>query len=277
MAPLVVKDKVLVGNSGGEFGVRGWLTALDADTGKLAWRAYTTGPDSDVLIGPRFKPFYAHGPGQGSGRQDLARRQLEERRRRRCGAGSRYDPELDLIYYGTANPGPWNAELRPGDNKWTAGVFARDPDDGEAVWAYQWSPHDQYDYDGVNEMMLLDLPINGATRKVLVRPERNGYVYVMDRATGEVLSADPFGDITTTRGVDLEDRTADRGQGEAAQDRRRWCADICPAAPGRQGLAAVLVVAAHRPALHPAPESLHGRGRHRGELHRRHAVRRPRS
>ena len=114
------------------------------------------------------------------------------------------DPTLNLIYYGTGNPGPWNAEQRPGDNKWTAGIFARDADTGEAVWAYQWSPHDLWDYDGINEQILLDLPINGTTRKVLVMPERNGYVYVLDRTTGEVLSADPFVHITSTLGVDLK-------------------------------------------------------------------------
>src|SRR4029078_6226597 len=112
-----------------------------------------------------------------------------------------YDPELDLIFHGTGNPGTWNADLRPGDNKRTCGIFARAPDTGEAVWFYQWSPHDLYDHDGVNENLLLDLPINGRTRKVLVRPERNGYVYVPDRTNGEVLSATPFGYITASKGV----------------------------------------------------------------------------
>jgi PQQ-dependent dehydrogenase (methanol/ethanol family) len=114
-----------------------------------------------------------------------------------------YDPALNLIYYGTANPGPWNPEVRPGDNKWTSGVWARDPDTGEAVWFYQMSPHDLYDWDGVNEDILLDLPINGQQRKVMVRPDRNGYVYVFDRANGQVLSATPYAYITSTNGVDL--------------------------------------------------------------------------
>ena len=87
-------------------------------------------------------------------------------------------------------PGPWNPDIRPGDNKWTCGIFARDPDTGEAKWFYQWSPHDVHDWDGINEQILLDLDLNGSKRKVLVRAERNGYVYVMDRLTGEVLSAD---------------------------------------------------------------------------------------
>ena len=195
MAPLVAKGKVLVGVSGGEFGVRGWLKALDAKTGKLAWTAYTAGPDKDVLIGPRFKPFYAQDRGQ-----DLGVKSWPPDAWKIGGGGVwgwiSYDPDLNLIYYGTANPGPWDADARPGDNKFTAGIFARDADTGEAIWYYQFSPHDLYDYDAVNENILLDLPINGQTRKVVVRPERNGYVYVLDRTTGEVLSANPFGTTT---------------------------------------------------------------------------------
>ncbi|HYG25995.1 MAG TPA: PQQ-binding-like beta-propeller repeat protein, partial [Caulobacteraceae bacterium] len=115
-----------------------------------------------------------------------------------------YDPELDLIYYGTGNPGPWNPEQRPGDNKWTAGIFARDPDTGQARWFYQFTPHDMHDYDAVNENVLLDLPIGGTTRKVILRPERNGYMYLLDRATGEVLSADPYVYVNSSEGVDLQ-------------------------------------------------------------------------
>jgi PQQ-dependent dehydrogenase (methanol/ethanol family) len=230
MAPLVVKGKVLVGNSGGEFGIRGWLTALDAGTGKLAWRAYTTGPDSDVLIGPRFKPFYPLDRGKDLGVSSWPGDAWS------YGGGGvwgwiSYDPELNLIYYGTANPGPWNPEVRPGDNKWTAGMFARDPDTGEAVWAYQWNPHDLYDHDGINELVLLDLPIKGAIRKVIVAPERNGYVYVLDRATGEVLSADPFGYITTSRGVDLKSGRL-IAVPEKAPRTGVVVREICPAAPG---------------------------------------------
>ena len=166
MAPLVVKGKVLVGNSGGEFGVRGWLTALDGKTGKIAWRAFTAGPDKEVLIGPRFKPFYPQDRGQ-----DLGVKSWPPDAWKIGGGGVwgwiSYDPQLNLIYYGTANPGPWDAEARPGDNKFTSGIFARDADTGEAVWFYQFSPHDLYDYDAVNENILLDLPIKGQNRQVL--------------------------------------------------------------------------------------------------------------
>jgi lanthanide-dependent methanol dehydrogenase len=142
-----------------------------------------------------------------------------------------YDAELDLIFHGTGNPGPWNPEIRPGDNKWTCGIFARRPDTGEAIWAYQWSPHDEFDYDGVNENVLLDLPINGEVRKVLVRPERNGYIYVLDRATGQVLSADPFVNVTVTDGIDLQ-----TGKPNTVKEKQtgfgKVVRDICPAAPG---------------------------------------------
>jgi lanthanide-dependent methanol dehydrogenase len=230
MAPLVVKGKVLVGNSGGEFGVRGWLTALDARNGTLAWRAYATGPDADVLIGPNFKPFYDQDKGK-----DLGVSSWPPDAWKIGGGGSwgwiSYDPQLDLIYYGTANPGPWNPDVRPGDNKWTAAIFARRPDTGEAVWAHQWNPHDLFDYDGVNENVLVDVTWKGQPRKALLHPDRNGYVYLMDRTTGEILSAEPFGHITTTRGVDLK-----TGRPVEVEEKKpRFGAvvhDICPAAPG---------------------------------------------
>jgi PQQ-dependent dehydrogenase (methanol/ethanol family) len=142
-----------------------------------------------------------------------------------------YDPELDLLYHGTANPGPWNPEQRPGDNRWTAGVFARKPDNGEAIWFYQWTPHDVHDYDGVNESILMDLPFGGARRKVLVHPDRNGYVYVLDRTNGEVLSAAPFVDVNTSKGIDMK-----TGRPVVAEEKSpavgRVTRQQCPAAPG---------------------------------------------
>lgn len=230
MAPMVVHNKVLVGNSGGEFGVRGWLAALDTKSGNLVWKAYHTGPDKDVLIGPRFKPFYSQDRGVDLGVKTWPPDAWQ------IGGGTSwgflsYDPTLNLVYYGTANPGPWNPDVRPGENKWTAGMFARDPDTGEAVWFYQMSPHDLFDWDGINEDILLDLPIHGAVRKVLVRPDRNGYVYVIDRATGEVLSAKPFVYINSTTGVDLKTGLLQHvAQKEVKTG--QVVRDICPIAPG---------------------------------------------
>jgi PQQ-dependent dehydrogenase (methanol/ethanol family) len=230
MAPIVAEGKVLVGNSGGEFGVRGWLTALNAGDGSIAWRAYSTGPDKDVLIGPEFKPFYEQDRGKDLGISTWHPDGW------RTGGGTvwgwlSYDPELRLVYYGTANPGPWNPDQRPGDNKWTAGIFARDVDTGAARWFYQWSPHDLYDHDGVNENILLDATIDGRPRKILVHPGRNGFVYVLDRTNGQVLSATPFVHITAAKGVDLETgrliEVAEKKPSTGIVVR-----DICPAAPG---------------------------------------------
>jgi lanthanide-dependent methanol dehydrogenase len=230
MAPLVVKDKVLVGNSGGEFGVRGWLIAVDAHSGKIVWRAYSTGPDKEVLIRPRFKPFYGSDKGQDLGVKTWPPDAWK------IGGGTvwgwvSYDPETNLIFYGTANPGPWNADERPGDNKWTAGIFARDADTGEAVWFYQYSQHDLYDYDGVNENLLLELPINGQQRKVVVHPDRNGYVYVLDRATGQPLSANPFAYVNTSKGVDLKSGLLQYND-EKKPKFGSVTREICPSAPG---------------------------------------------
>lgn len=203
MAPFVVRDKVFVGNSGGEFGVRGWIVALDTKDGHIVWRAYNTGPDKDVLIGPEFQPHYPQYKGKDLGATSWPSDHWK------IGGGNvwgwiSYDPELNLLYHGTGNPGIWNPEQRPGDNLWTAGVFARNPDTGQARWFYQWSPHDLYDHDGINENVLIEMPVNGQPRKVIVHVERNGHVYVIDRATGEVLSADPFTRITASKGVDLK-------------------------------------------------------------------------
>jgi PQQ-dependent dehydrogenase (methanol/ethanol family) len=230
MAPIVVKGKVILGNSGGEMGIRGWLTALDAGTGAIAWRAYHTGPDKDVLIGPRFKPFYAadRGPDQGIASWPAGLWKTG-------GAGAwgwiSYDPDLDLIFYGTANPGPWNPDVRPGDNKWSCTVFARRPDTGEAVWAYQYSPHDLYDHDSVNEHLVLDLQFRGQLRKLLVHPDRNGHMYVIDRQTGEVLSAVPFGFTNAIATVDLK-----TGRPLMVDEKKpltgKVVRDICPSSAG---------------------------------------------
>lgn len=230
MAPLVVRDKVFFGNAGAEFGVRGWVKALSVATGAVVWTAYATGPDREVLIGEAFRPFYEKDRGRDLG---VASWPAEHWK---IGGGTmwgwlNYDPELDLLYYGTANAAPWNPEQRPGDNKWAATLFARRPDTGEAVWAYQWDPHNVFDWDGVNESTLLDMPVHGRMRRVMVRAERNGFVYVIDRATGEVLSATPYMHSTVVKGVDtrsgmpIEDLEMKPRYGHTAHG-------ICPAVPG---------------------------------------------
>ena len=229
-APLVIKDKVITGISGGEFGVRGFVTANDINTGKQVWRMYSTGPDEEVGIGSDFKPYY----------KDLQAKNLGvstwEGDQWKRGGGTTwgwysYDPDLDLFYYGSGNPGTWNPDQRPGDNKWSMTIFARDPDTGMAKWAYQMTPHDAWDYDGVNESILADLDINGKTRKVLVHFDRNGFGYTIDRTTGEVLVAQPYGPVNWAKSIDLktgrpvEDPTKRTKQGENTTD-------ICPSAMG---------------------------------------------
>jgi len=230
MAPLAAQGKVFVGNSGGEMGVRGWVTALDQQSGQIAWRAFSTGPDEDVLIGPEFKPFYEQDRGKDLGvttwPSDLWQ----------IGGGTvwgwiSYDPDLDLLFYGTANPGPWNPDQRKGDNKWTVTIFARRPDTGQAVWAYQWMPHDQHDYDGVNENIVLDTEIQGQQRKVIVHPSRNGFVYVLDRNSGEVLSAGAFEHTNVIKEIDLQSGRPVLFPGKGTREGRN-VRNICPAAPG---------------------------------------------
>ena len=230
MAPLAVKGKVIVGDSGGELGVRGKLVAVDQGTGKVVWTAFSTGPDKDVLIGPDFKPHYDWLKGKDLGVSTWPPDKWS------IGGGTiwgwiTYDPELNQIYYGTGNPGPWNSNQRPGDNLWTSTIFARDADTGQAKWAYQANPHDLWDHDEINENVLVDLPINGQTRKVLIHPGRNGYMYVIDRQTGEVISADAYDTVNAYLGVDLKTgRPKPNEQMHPALG--KTIENVCPASPG---------------------------------------------
>ena len=172
-APMVVKDKVYVGVSGGEFGVRGWVAAYSIADGKQVWRAYSEGPDSDLLVDPQKTTALGKPIGADSSLKTWEGDQWK------IGGGDTwgwysYDPKLNLIYYGSGNPSTWNPKQRPGDNKWSMTIFARDPDTGMAKWVYQMTPHDQWDYDGVNEMILADQQIDGATVPTLVHFDRNG-------------------------------------------------------------------------------------------------------
>ncbi|MCZ4091285.1 methanol/ethanol family PQQ-dependent dehydrogenase [Ensifer psoraleae] len=191
-APMVVKDKVLIGISGAEYGVRGWMAAYNLKDGSLAWKAYSTGPDSEMLVDPEKTTHLGKPVGADSGIKSW---QGEEWK---TGGGTTwgwysYDPKLNLIYYGTANPGTWNPVQRPGDNRWSMTLMARDIDTGMAKWLYQMTPHDEWDYDGVNENILVDgMQINGQPRDVLVHFDRNGFAYTLDRATGELLVAKKY-------------------------------------------------------------------------------------
>ncbi|MEW8094551.1 MAG: lanthanide-dependent methanol dehydrogenase XoxF5 [Candidatus Thiodiazotropha endolucinida] len=190
-APMVVKDKVFIGISGGEFGVRGSMTAYNLKDGKLAWRGYSMGPDSDTLLDPQKTTHLGKPVGKDSGINTWKGDQWK------IGGGATwgwysYDPDLNLMYYGSGNPSTWNPVQRPGDNRWSMTIFARDVDTGIAKWVYQMTPHDEWDYDGINEMILVDQKIKGKMRKALVHFDRNGFGYTMDRVTGELLVAEKF-------------------------------------------------------------------------------------
>jgi lanthanide-dependent methanol dehydrogenase len=200
--PLIVNGKVIVGNSGGEMGVRGWVQALDLATGRPVWKAYNTGPDADVRIGADFRPFYAKDRGT-----DLGATSWPGSLWKQGGSTSwnwlTYDPQANLVYYGTANPGVWNPDMRPGDNKWGSSILARNPDTGAAAWAYQLTPHDGWDFDSISESIVADLTIGGVQRKVIVHFDKNGFAYTIDRRSGEVIVAEKFANATWADHIDL--------------------------------------------------------------------------
>ncbi len=212
VAPIVAKGKVITASSSGEMGVRGWVQALDLKTGKTLWRAYNTGPDKDVLIGQNFRDNSVYYKGM----VDQGATSWPNQRAYMLGGSAAwgyltYDPELDLLFYGTSQPGVWNADMRCDqaayqkdarkcDNKWGASIFARKPDSGEAVWAYQFTPHDSWDYDAASEAIAVNqtVTVKGVKHdKLLVHFNKNGFAYTFDRATGEVLLAPQFVDEVT--------------------------------------------------------------------------------
>ena len=234
-APLVVKDKVLIGVSGGEFGVRGWVSAYNIADGKLAWRGYSMGPDADTLIDPEKTTALGKPVGENSSTSTWEGDQWK------IGGGATwgwisYDPELNLVYYGSGNPSTWNPVQRPGDNKWSMSIWARNADTGAVKWIYQMTPHDQWDYDGINEMVLQ----NQGSKKVLVHFDRNGYGYTLDRVTGELLVAEKYDPaVNWSTKIDLDKSSKNYGRPEVVAKYAPGSAGedvnykgICPAALG---------------------------------------------
>ncbi|MDD5033653.1 MAG: PQQ-dependent dehydrogenase, methanol/ethanol family [Methylococcaceae bacterium] len=198
-APLVVKDKVITGISGGEFGVRGFVAAYNIKDGSLAWKAYSTGPDAEMKIDPDKTQTWTDGKMAPVGKDSSLKTWQGDQWK--IGGGTTwgwysYDPALNLVYYGSGNPSTWNPVQRPGDNKWSMTIWARDADTGETKWVYQMTPHDEWDFDGINEMTLVDLHMkdsNGKDHsKLLTHFDRNGFGYTLDRETGELLVAEKF-------------------------------------------------------------------------------------
>ena len=194
-APHVFKDKVITGISGGEFGVRGRVTAYDLNTGKMVWKGYSTGPDAEMLMDPEKSMTWTNGKIAPVGKDSSLKTWQGDQWK--IGGGSTwgwysYDPQENLMYYGTGNPSTWNPSQRPGDNKWSMTLWARDVDSGKVRWVYQMTPHDEWDFDGVNEVILADIDVKGKKRKVAVHFDRNGFAYTLDRVTGELLVAEKF-------------------------------------------------------------------------------------
>jgi PQQ-dependent dehydrogenase (methanol/ethanol family) len=238
-APLVVKDKVLIGISGGEFGVQCHVTAYDLKSGKQVWRAFSEGPDDQILFDPDKTTEHGKPVGKDSSVKTWQGDQWK------IGGGCTwgwlsYDPSLNLVYYGSGNPSTWNPKQRPGDNKWSMTVFARNPDDGKAKWVYQMTPHDEWDYDGVNEMILSDQQVGGAERKLLTHFDRNGLGYTLDRATGELLVAEKYDPkVNWTSGVDMNKSSPTYGRPKVLDQystekggEDKNTKGICPAALG---------------------------------------------
>jgi PQQ-dependent dehydrogenase (methanol/ethanol family) len=242
---LIVKDKVLVGMSGAEFGVRCHVTAYDLKTGKKVWRAYSMGPDSDILVDPQKTMSLGKPVGADSSLKTWTGDQWK------IGGGSTwgwysYDADLNLVYYGTGNPSTWNPAQRAGpdgkqiDQKWSMTIFARNPDTGMAAWAYQMTPFDEWDYDGINEMILAELDFGGTKRKTLTHFDRNGLGYTLDRGTGELLVAEKFDPaVNWTTGVVMDKASPQYGRPQVVPKMSTFqngqdvnSKGICPAALG---------------------------------------------
>ena len=194
-APHIFKDKVITGISGGEWGVRGFIAAYNLSDGKLAWKGYSVGPDAEMLMDPATTMTWTDGAMKPVGADSSLKTWKGDQWK--IGGGTTwgwysYDKALNLMYYGTGNPSTWNPAQRPGDNKWSMTIFARDVDTGKAKWVYQMTPYDEWDFDGVNEMILADIDVKGKPTKALVHFDRNGFGYTLDRVSGALLVAEKF-------------------------------------------------------------------------------------
>jgi quinohemoprotein ethanol dehydrogenase len=222
-APRIVKGRVIIGNGGGEYGVRGYVSAYDANDGKLAWRFYTVpGDPAQKFESPAMEQAAKTWQGEWW----------------KVGGGGTvwdsmaYDPELDLLYVGTGNGSPWNPHVRSpggGDNLYLSSILALKPDTGQLVWHYQTTPGDAWDYTATQHMILADLTINGRKRQVLMQAPKNGFFYVLDRKTGELISAEAFVPVTWAKGID-------KGTGRPIENKGVRYADAgIPQKPGPLG------------------------------------------
>ncbi|MBS4049784.1 methanol/ethanol family PQQ-dependent dehydrogenase [Methylomonas rivi] len=231
VAPFVAKDKVIVGTSGAELGVRGYATAYNIKDGKQAWRVYATGPDEDIKLSKDFNSANPHYGQFGLGLKTW------EGDAWKIGGGTNwgwyaYDSDLEMLYYGSGNPAPWNETMRPGDNKWTMTIWGRDINSGEAKFGYQKTPHDEWDYAGVNYMGLSEQVVDGKKRKLLTHPDRNGLVYTLDRENGDLINAFKIDEtVNWVKKVDLKTGLPVRDP-EYSTHMDHQATGICPSAMG---------------------------------------------
>ena len=268
-APQIIKDKVLTGCAGGEFGVRCFIAAYYLKDGALAWKAYSTGSDSDVMIGadfnkanPQYSALSVYEDVNGGNKQGgsfkplpiekvkinepelgvrtwLKPQAVKDGWQNGGGAVTGYfsfDPKTNLVYYGTGNPGVWNPDVRPGDNKWASSVFARDVDTGMAKWAMQTTPHDEWDYDATNEVILFDHKLeNGNKKTYATQINKNGFIYTWQADNGSLIAAEkvhPF--VNWATGVDL--KTGVPAMDARASTHQDYNAKgICPSSYGAKG------------------------------------------
>ena len=194
-APHIFKDKVITGISGGEWGVRGYISAYNLSDGKMAWRGYSVGPDAEMLIDPDKTMTWTNGKMAPVGKDSSLKTWQGDQWK--IGGGTTwgwfsYDKGVNQFYYGSGNPSTWNPAQRPGDNKWSMSIWSRDVDTGAVKWVYQMTPFDEWDFDGINEMILADIPIKGKKTPVLVHFDRNGFGYTLNRHSGELLVAEKY-------------------------------------------------------------------------------------
>jgi alcohol dehydrogenase (cytochrome c) len=241
-APLVAEGKVFIGNSGDEYGARGWIAALGESSGQELWRKYSTGPDSDVGIDAGFKPRYEKDRGK-----DLGVATWPPDAWRRGGGGVSgpllYDPSAKVVFHGTGRPAPWNPDQRTGDDKWTSGLFARDADTGAARWYDALNPHDLFALGGNGPDLSVDAKWRGADRRMLLHLDANGYLYLIDRASGEMLDVQAFAAPNATSGVDLKTGALRRDPAKSTRA-ETTIRDVCPGWPGAVNGEAALSVEA---------------------------------
>ena len=272
-APHVFKDKVITGISGGEWGVRGFLAAYDINTGKQVWKAYSTGPDAEMLIDPDKTMTWTDGAMKPVGKDSSLKTWQGDQWK--IGGGTTwgwysYDKALNLLYYGTGNPSTWNPAQRPGDNKWSMTIFARDVDTGMAKWAYQMTPYDEWDFDGVNEMILADINVKGKPTKALVHFDRNGFGYTLDRTTGALLVAEKYDPaVNWATNVDMKTgRPQVVAKYSTAQERpRRQHQGHLPGGARLEGRAAGGVQSEEQAVLRADQPRLHGLRAVQGRVH----------